>query len=106
MTSPVYMIGQHNIEDFERYRQAYGVPVTQQLARVGAEVIGGDPLPVVLEGAWGWNWTTIIRFPGHEAVREWYDSPEYAPLKMARREKLTRGGNLVLVRAFDPALAR
>ena len=106
MPSPVYMIGQHRIADFERYRQEYGVPVTQQLVRAGAELIGGDPAPVVLEGTWDWNWTTIIRFPGVEAARAWYESPEYAPLKKARREQLAQGGNLVLVASFDPALAR
>ena len=105
MPSPVYMIGQHRIAGFERYRQEYGVPVTQQLVRAGAELIGGDPAPVVLEGNWAWNWTTIIRFPRMEAVRSWYDSPEYAPLKKSRREQLTQGGNLVLVTAFNPALA-
>ncbi len=106
MTSPVYMIGQHSIADFERYRQEYGVAVTKQLTRSGAEVIGGDPNPTVLEGTWPWNWTTIIRFPSVEAARAWHGSPEYAPLKKARRERLTQGGNLVLVAAFDPALAR
>jgi len=106
MASPVYMIGQHNIADFERYRQAYGVPVTQQLTRAGAELIAGDPSPAVLEGTWPWNWTTIIRFPSIEAARAWHASPEYAPLQQARRERFSQGGNLVLVAAFDPALAR
>ena len=106
MASPVYMIGQHSVVDFERYRQTYGVPVTRLLNQAGAEVIGGDPNPTVLEGNWGWNWSPIIRFPSMAAARAWYASTEYAPLKMARRERLTQGGNLVLVAAFDPALAR
>ena len=62
------MIGQHSVADFECYRLEYGVPVTQQLTRSGAELIAGDLNPMLLEGTWG--------------------------------------GNLVLLSAFDPALAR
>ncbi len=54
-------------------------------AGAAAETLEGDlHLPPV----------TLIRFPSMERLREWYDSPEYAPLKQLRLEAST--GNMIM----------
>jgi uncharacterized protein (DUF1330 family) len=55
-----------------------------------------------LEGEWGGNWTVVIRFPSKVVAEEWYNSPEYQPLKELRIDDLTEGGSVVLVDGFDP----
>jgi uncharacterized protein (DUF1330 family) len=63
---------------------------------------GRKPAPKVLEGEWGGNWTVVIRFPSKVVAEEWYNSPEYQPLKELRIDDLTEGGSVVLVDGFDP----
>jgi uncharacterized protein (DUF1330 family) len=43
-----------------------------------------------LEGVWSGNWTVLIRFTSWEAAVEWYESPDYAPLKRARIQDLSK----------------
>ena len=45
-------------------------------------VIGGNAK--VIEGQWKTNYLVIIEFPSLELARQWYDSPEYEPLKKLR----------------------
>ena len=40
----------------------------------------------VLEGDWEPHRLVILEFESMGRVREWYDSPEYAPLKQLRDE--------------------
>ena len=40
----------------------------------------------MLEGEWSPQRLVILEFESIERLREWYDSPEYAPLKKLRTE--------------------
>jgi uncharacterized protein (DUF1330 family) len=40
----------------------------------------------VLEGGWDPQRLVVLEFESMERLREWYDSPEYAPLKRLRGE--------------------
>ncbi len=40
----------------------------------------------MLEGDWEPQRLVILEFESMERLREWYDSPEYAPLKQLREE--------------------
>ena len=40
----------------------------------------------MLEGDWEPQRLVILEFESMERLREWYDSPEYAPLKQLRGE--------------------
>jgi uncharacterized protein (DUF1330 family) len=39
-----------------------------------------------LEGEWNPQRLVVLEFESMERFREWYDSPEYAPLKQLRSE--------------------
>ena len=66
-------------------------PVTDQF---GGEVIAAGAKAETLEGDLHLPPVTLIRFPSMERLREWYDSPEYAPLKTLRLEATT--GNMII----------
>jgi uncharacterized protein (DUF1330 family) len=106
MSQPAYLIVQLNVKDFPQYREQYGKPVVAQLTKLGAEFLVTSPHAETLEGEWSGNWTVLIRFPSWETALEWYKSADYAPLKRARIQELTDGGNLVLLPGRDPDSAR
>ena len=102
MSQPVYVIGQIAVKDYGEYLTKYGIPVLEQLSSVGAEVIVGTPEADLLEGEWSGNWTVVLKFPDPKTLKEWYNSDAYAPLRRARIDELSVGGNLVVVPGFDP----
>jgi uncharacterized protein (DUF1330 family) len=97
VSTPFYVIVQIDTVDLPRYRAEYGKKVVPLILAHGGELLVGSPDAEALEGQWFGNWTVVIRFPTRVAALGWYESAEYAPLKRARIETLSRGGNLVLV---------
>ena len=100
--TPAYLVAQLEIKNREEYIQRYGLPILAMFEDVGAEVLAASPAPKVLEGEWAGNWTVVIRFPSMQAAQDWYNSPEYQPLKELRINELTEGGSVALVEGFDP----
>ena len=96
MAEPAYFLAQIDVKEYDRYVAEYGLPLLGRLREVGGEVLVATKDAEVIEGEWSGNWTVVIRFPDAESARRWYESPEYAPLKRARVEELTHGGNIVL----------
>ncbi len=88
-----YAIVHHAIEDRERYSQDY-VPATRDLiAKHGGEiVVSADACPV--EGTPPAPRMVILRFPSEDAFREFYDDPDYKPLRELRHA-LTSAGSMV-----------
>lgn len=99
---PAYLVVQLQINDLDDYLQRYGLPMLAMFEARGAEVLAVSPTPAVLEGKWAGNWTVVVRFPSMQAAQEWYQSPEYQPLKELRINELTNSGSAVLVDGFDP----
>ncbi len=97
MSEPAYLIAQIDTKDLPTYIGEYGKHVVPLLAEHGGELLVASPDAQTLEGTWSGNWTVVMRFPSREAALAMYESPAYAPLKRARIETLTRGGNIVVV---------
>ncbi len=97
--TPVYLVAQFSISDIESYTRQYAKPVVQQLQDIGARLLAGSPEPQVLEGKWVHKSTVIIEFPSMSVAKKWYSSVEYKPYRDIRINKLTEGGNMVLVSA-------
>jgi uncharacterized protein (DUF1330 family) len=106
MAQPAYLLGQITVKDVPQYLDQYARPLLAQLTQIGAELLVTSPHAETLEGEWSGNWTVLIRFPSWETAVEWYESADYAPLKAARVQDLTEGGNLVLLPGRDPHSAR
>ena len=87
---PAYLIADEIITDqqtFDEYKRLVLPTITEHGGRFVAR--GADP--VIIEA--GKDWTpgrmVIIEFPSVEAIRAWYNSPEYAPIRAVRQRSAT-----------------
>ncbi|KQQ32855.1 hypothetical protein ASG19_22945 [Rhizobium sp. Leaf306] len=66
-----------------------------------ARRFGGKPLvkelhPEIIEGQWSPTWLVVLEFPNRQAVRDFYDAPDYQPLKAMRQTAATSNGLIVV----------
>lgn len=71
---------------YEDYRKSVGATITQYGGRFLAR--GGAVEP--LEGSFAPKRFVILEFPSMAAAKQWYASPEYAPL-IALRKRASNG---------------
>ena len=79
------MIANIRIADPDRYPE-YASRVPQTVERHGGRYLARGGKVEVLEGEWEPQRLVILEFESMERLREWYDSPEYDPLKKLRGE--------------------
>lgn len=70
-----YLVANYNITNADGYRRYTEAVVPTIMAHKG-EVLVAGPGSEAVEGDPG-TVTVIVKFPSKEAVRAWYDSPEY-----------------------------
>ena len=80
-----YVIANVRVTNPERYPE-YTSRVSQTIERYGGRYLARGGKVEVLEGDWDPQRLVIVEFESMERLREWYDSPEYAPLKQLRHE--------------------
>jgi uncharacterized protein (DUF1330 family) len=81
----VYAVVNVQITDPDRYTEYRGqAPAT--IARYGGKYLARGGEVKVLEGDWNPQRLVILEFESMERFNEWYNSPEYAPLKQLRGE--------------------
>ena len=90
-----YVIVEAKITDMDRFK-AYmaAAPATIQAAG-GEYLVRGGKLEA-LEGDWTPVRLTLLRFPGYEAAKAWYDGQAYGAAR-AKRADCTEYFNMVLV---------
>ncbi|MEU9984103.1 DUF1330 domain-containing protein [Streptomyces sp. NPDC050856] len=84
----MYVVIDLDIDDpagFQRYVDA----VTPLIEKAGGRNIVTDDNCLVLEGDWRPSTLVVHEFPTREAVRAFWDAPEYQPLKALRRQYST-----------------
>jgi uncharacterized protein (DUF1330 family) len=72
----IYVIAQVDIHDAQEYRK-YVSGFLKSFSQFKGEVLVVEDAPTILEGAWPWTRTAVIRFDNEAEARRWYDSPEY-----------------------------
>ncbi len=65
--------------------QEYARQVPTTAAKYGGRYLARGGTLEVKEGDWPARRVAILEFPSLERARQWYDSPEYAPLKAIRQ---------------------
>ncbi|GGO91865.1 DUF1330 domain-containing protein [Wenjunlia tyrosinilytica] len=83
-----YVVIDLDIDDPEGF-QRYIDGVTPLIDRAGGRNVLIDDNALVLEGDWRPATLVIHHFPSKAALQEFWDSPEYQPLKVLRREYST-----------------
>ena len=81
----VYAVVNIQITDPDRYAE-YREQAPPTIARYGGKYLARGGKVEVLEGEWTPQRLVILEFESMERFHEWYNSPEYAPLKQVRDE--------------------
>lgn len=81
----VYAVVNVQVTDPARYAE-YREKVPATIARYGGKYLARGGEVEVLEGDWNPQRLVILEFESMERLHEWYNSPEYAPLKQLRSE--------------------
>jgi uncharacterized protein (DUF1330 family) len=82
---PVYAVVNVQITDPARYTE-YREKAPATIARYGGKYLARGGEVDVLEGEWNPQRLVILEWESMERFNEWYNSPEYAPLKQLRGE--------------------
>ena len=93
----VYVIATYDIVDPKKY-EGYVPGVMPLLQKHGAEVLAADYEAKALEGRAA-TVNVVLKFDSEEAARNWYDDPDYAPVRQIRLNA-TKNGALVVVKEF------
>ena len=80
-----YVIANVRVTDPDRFPE-YSSQVLPTVERYGGRYLARGGKAEVLEGDWEPHRLVILEFENMGRLREWYDSPEYAPLKQLRDE--------------------
>jgi uncharacterized protein (DUF1330 family) len=89
---PAYVIVETDIHDLEQYEQYKAASPAAVAGGGGRFVVRGGEL-AVLEGDWEPTRLVVLEFEDLDAVKRWYDSPEY----QAARELREGAANLRMV---------
>ena len=81
----VYSVVNVQVTDPARYAE-YVEKAPATIARYGGKYLARGGEVQVLEGDWNPQRLVILEFESMERFKEWYNSPEYTPLKQLRRE--------------------
>jgi uncharacterized protein (DUF1330 family) len=80
---PAYVIVETDIHDSEQYEQYKAASPAAVAGGGGRFVVRGGEL-AVLEGDWEPRRLVVLEFEDLDAVKRWYDSPEYQEAKKLR----------------------
>ena len=89
-----YMIGNITITDPDAFAE-YGKRVPDTVAAYGGTYVVRGGTPEKIEGNYEPVRIVVLQFDSVERAKEWYNSPEYAPLKEMRMKAST--GDLYFV---------
>jgi uncharacterized protein (DUF1330 family) len=96
----VYVIVSYDIADPKLF-EGYVPGVVPLLQRHGAEILVADVEAKTLEGeSRGAN--VVVRFETEEAAMNWYNDPDYQPVKKIRTDS-TENATLALAKQFVPS---
>ena len=79
-----YLVVDCKVTDASRYED-YKRLAQVAVARHGGRYLVRGGETVVLEGGWQPNRIVVLEFPSLEEARAFYDSPEYAAARVARK---------------------
>lgn len=83
-----YIIADTHVTDQKTYDE-YKRQMAPVIAKFGGRFIVRGGTHQVLEGTWQPARPVIIEFPNMDALKAWYNSPEYAPLLALRQPAAT-----------------
>lgn len=74
-----YVIAEVEVRDADMFKE-YGRQVPDTIARYGGKYLVRGGTVESKEGGWSPRRVVVLEFPSMARAREWYHSPEYAPV--------------------------
>jgi len=90
-----YVIVEMNITDPDRYKE-YAARAPEAVKAAGGEYLVRGGRSESLEGDWQPHRVAVLRFPGYEQAKAWYDSEKYTQAR-SHRAGATDYFNMVVV---------
>ena len=91
---PAYLFVEIEVIDPIAYKQ-YREAVSDTIFAHGGKYLVRGGKTEVLEGDWEPGRVVVLEFPSVEALKKWYDSPEYKPL-IPLRERAAKSRLVIL----------
>jgi uncharacterized protein (DUF1330 family) len=82
--SAYLVVNFEKVKDQDKLKE-YSEKVSPYTAKYGGSLLAASPEPMVLEGNLNSIRTLIIEFPDLASLNQWYESPDYQPLKELRQ---------------------
>ena len=79
-----YVIAIIDVTDPDGYKE-YARQVPATIAKYGGRYLMRGGAMELREGEWPGARTVIVEFPSLDKAREWYESPEYRPVRKIRQ---------------------
>jgi len=95
----VYVIASYDIENPEGY-EGYVPGVRPLLQKHSAEILVADYEAKTIEGQ-GRGVNVVLKFESEAAAMNWYNDPDYGPVKQIRLDSTT-SGTMILAKQFVP----
>ena len=80
---PAYIVVDCEVTDADRYEQ-YKALAPAAIEKYGGRYLVRGGASSVLEGDWRPSRVVVLEFPDREAIRRFYDSPEYREARARR----------------------
>lgn len=97
----VYVIALITITDREEYG-TYEAGFMEILTEFGGQLLAVDEQGETIEGEWPYTRTVILNFPSADAMKRWYESPQYQ--KLAQHRFNGAQANIHMVSGLSEAL--
>jgi len=98
-----YVLLQATMTDPDAFFKRYAIPAEVEVVRFGGQALLANFDRQVIEGAWPYNWTLMLKFPSLQAIHDWYQSPGYQAV-LPNRWAATKGGNMVAIQGIPTPL--
>jgi len=95
---PVYVVNAYDIHDFETFKE-YPPRVAPLLLKYGAKILAMETDPEALEGK-PKTMNAIVEFSSEEAVRNFYNDPEYQSF-IHLRHNSTSNCTMIILQQFE-----
>jgi uncharacterized protein (DUF1330 family) len=82
---PAYLVLQNTVKDETQY-QKYAQAVWPLMVQFGAKLLVRRAAVEVLEGEHDQRPMSMFEFPDMQAIRSFWESPEYVPIKKLRED--------------------
>ena len=91
---PAYLVIEITTADTERFKE-YETGAVTIAARFGGEPMARDADPMLVERTDKPTLGVLMRFADKQAVRDYFDSPDYAPLRTFRQSFSTASAMVI-----------